>query len=275
MSASSSSNILIGFINYLKRATIQARRTKPHMSHSALALILERGRPVSRRVLVASSPLYQPIDKAEQLGYEVRIYARVPDTGDGVDRLPRGDKEKASGGRPIPRRKGQSHARNHSAGLIGESDSGPGGFVGSPSSPSSLPSSSRTLQAPQLNGLGHVGAYIPANPPASPARVRYREQGVDELLQLKLLQAVADVDSPPPGSTIVLATGDGNVGQFNDEGFLGCVRTALKKGWRVELYAWFVGLSKAWMREFGDGPYKDRFRIVELEHFGTDLVDLS
>lgn len=55
----------------------------------------------------------------------------------------------------------------------------------------------------------------------TPARVRYREQGVDELLQLKLHQALAATDVVPEGATIVLATGDGNVGQFNDDGFLG------------------------------------------------------
>ena len=52
-------------------------------------------------------------------------------------------------------------------------------------------------------------------------RIKYREQGVDELLQLKLHQALAATDDVPPGSTIVLATGDGNMGQFNEEGFLG------------------------------------------------------
>ena len=52
-------------------------------------------------------------------------------------------------------------------------------------------------------------------------RIKYREQGVDELLQLKLHQALAATDEVPEGSTIVLATGDGNMGQFNEEGFLG------------------------------------------------------
>ena len=101
------------------------------------------------------------------------------------------------------------------------------------------------------------------------------EQGVDELLQLKLLQAIADVDIPPPGSTIVLATGDGNVGQFNEEGFLGCVRTALKKGWKVELCAWDIGLSKAWEREFGEATYADRFSIIRLDAYGDDLLEIN
>ncbi|KII92933.1 hypothetical protein PLICRDRAFT_172960 [Plicaturopsis crispa FD-325 SS-3] len=50
------------------------------------ALTLGRGRPITRRVPVASSPLYQPMDEAERLGNEVRVYARVPDTGGGQDR---------------------------------------------------------------------------------------------------------------------------------------------------------------------------------------------
>lgn len=60
---------------------------------------------------------------------------------------------------------------------------------------------------PGLGGLGR--------------RIRYREQGVDELLQLKLHQALAATDDVPEGATIVLATGDGNVGQFSEDGFLG------------------------------------------------------
>jgi hypothetical protein len=33
------------------------------------------------RVAVTSSPLYQPMDELERLGYELRIYVRVPDLG--------------------------------------------------------------------------------------------------------------------------------------------------------------------------------------------------
>ena len=78
--------------------------------------------------------------------------------------------------------------------------------------------------------------FIPSNTAiVSASRIRYREQGVDELLQLKLHQAIAAQgdDPPPPGSTIVLATGDGNAGQFNEDGFRGCVRLALRRKWKV------------------------------------------
>jgi hypothetical protein len=63
--------------------------------------------------------------------------------------------------------------------------------------------------------------YAKSNLGTSPGKVKYREQGVDELLQLKLHQAIAASDDVPDGSTIILATGDGNMGQFNEEGFLG------------------------------------------------------
>ncbi|GBE84265.1 hypothetical protein BKA93DRAFT_802307 [Sparassis latifolia] len=270
------SNILIGFVTYLKRHLhhlIRKAGKHAHMSHAALALILERGRPITRRVLVASSPLYQPMESAVQLGYEVRVYARVPDTGDGADRQPRepererelqnpnGDNVhppfKGRGRKPaIPynHSRGQPNGHSHKSSIGGggtstESEPGAGTGTGATSSSSG-------------NGNGNN------------ARVRYREQGVDELLQLKLHQAIAAADAVPPGATIVLATGDGNVGQFNEEGFLGCVRTALKKGWRVELYAWEGGLSKAWMREFGEGPYAGRFGIHMLDRFAQDLLEI-
>ena len=60
-----------------------------------------------------------------------------------------------------------------------------------------------------------------ANPGTTPGKIKFREQGVDELLQLKLHQAIAATDDVLDGSTIILATGDGNMGQFNEEGFLG------------------------------------------------------
>ncbi|KAF9261173.1 hypothetical protein L218DRAFT_931544 [Marasmius fiardii PR-910] len=239
------SNILIGLLNFLKRYPRQHPQyhellqispggnnasgnlsspayPKPpkHLSHSALTLVLERGRPVSRRVLVTSSPLYQPMDSAELLGFEVRVFARVPDLGDGMDR-------------------------------------------------------ERDRQRP---GNGHRRISMPGQ---AITRVRYREQGVDELLQLKLHQALASIDGPPPkGSTIILATGDGNAGQFNEDGFLGSVRTALKKGWKVELYAWEGGLSRAWKREFGEASEwgarggDPKFKVIGMEQFGSELVEV-
>jgi hypothetical protein len=227
------------------------------MSHAALVLILERGRSVTRRILVASSPLYQPMEAAARLGYEVLVYARVPDTGDGADMV-------------------SSRRHRHSRGR-----SGGGGGSGWTAKDHTHRSSSGIALATDSSEPGTSSGSTQSTNPSRPAqdsltaggRVRYREQGVDELLQLKFLQAVADVDVPPPGSTIVLATGDGNVGQFNEDGFRGCVRTALKKGWNVELYAWEGGLSRTWVREFSEGSWASRFRIIPIDGFGSDLLD--
>lgn len=256
------SNILIGLLSFLNRhVAYRPRNGKIRLSHAALALLLERGRIVSRRVLVASSPLYQPIDAAEQLGYSVRVFARVPDTGDGLDRVKRG--RKAGGLAALSTDSDPGHSSPHNKRPLG----GPTHSRTS-SANAAVTSSSHPPPSHHHNHHNHT-TYYPGG------RVRYREQGVDELLQLKLHQAIVDVDVPPAGSTIVLATGDGNTGQFNEEGFLGCVRTALKKGWHVDLYAWEEGLSRAWTREFGDDrEWKGKFRIIGLEKYGGDLLEV-
>lgn len=335
-----------------------------HLSHSALSLILERGRPVTRRVLVTSSPLYQPMESAERLGFEVRIFARVPSTGeerernnhshgrdgngrDGSERNNSygGHKRSQSGGSysfnsnygagnastgavPVAgtgdlsqrrQRKRAGSMNNHTNNYTSSSSvttstngtNGPsppfsgagvgvhgrrkahsrkisdnntsteseqlGGFAQNfghgyshslPTSHTSTPPlfpnigttllpSANIISTPQSQLQSHYSQQrnrSQNNVDSSPQRIRYREQGVDELLQLKLHQVLASIDGPPPtGSTIVLATGDGNVGEFNEDGFLGTVRTALRRGWKVELYAWEGGLSGRWKKEFGEG----------------------
>ncbi|KIK96848.1 hypothetical protein PAXRUDRAFT_825536 [Paxillus rubicundulus Ve08.2h10] len=252
------SNILIGLLTHHKKHRSLSRRTK-RLSHAALALLLERGRPITRRCLVTSSPLYQPMDSAIQLGYDVRIYARVPDNGGAPDRrlhhtpdsaaLRSSNWRKSDVGLSAPSASSKAHARGHSGGDAStDSDRGAG-------------NSTRPVAGP----LGMT----------TTTRVRYREQGVDELLQLKLHQAIAATDPPPPNATIVLATGDGNVGEFSDEGFLGPVLLALQRGWKIELYAWEEGLSRAWKREFSDGPWKEKFRIIKMEDFGEDLLEVG
>ena len=249
---------------HLQHVVRKIKQTR--LSHAALALILERGRPVTRRVLVTSSPLYQPMHSAEDLGYEVRIYARVPDTGDGADRQ-----------HPHSSPHTPGHARNNSR---GQNNANANANANAEAGPSRVRGRTRGCtrghsHKTSTGGGGGGGTSTESDQGpgsgSSATRVRYREQGVDELLQLKLHQAIVDVDVVPPGGTIVLATGDGNVGQFNEDGFLGCVRTALKKGWRVELYAWEGGLSRAWGREFGEN---ERFKVYMLDAYATDLLEI-
>lgn len=72
---------------------------------------------------------------------------------------------------------------------------------------------------------------------------RFKEQGVDEILTLKMLQTINRVEVVK-GSTIVLATGDAKGGQFNQEGFLGAVREAVGRGWNVELWSFSSGMFR-------------------------------
>ncbi|CAE6383170.1 unnamed protein product [Rhizoctonia solani] len=240
------SNILVGFLEYLKKnpqllppSAGSPRRLKPKILHTALVLFLERGRPCARRILVASSPLHQPLDGVVGMGYEVSVLQRVEiKEGDGASPSPR------------PRR----------AGEIGSSEDD----KNNPGAPSLARTNSSARKTPNHRRT-----------PSDSGRPRYREEAVDELLQLKLLQTI--LDTTP--ATIVLATGDGASSQFNPDGFVGCVRRAVERGWMVELVGWEEGVSRAW-RELerdvaGRGPRaKGGFRIVGLERWVGELIDL-
>jgi hypothetical protein len=60
------------------------------------------------------------------------------------------------------------------------------------------------------------------------------EQGVDEVLHMKMANAV--LDNPPP-QTMILLSGDGKVSQFGSS-FPDQIEKALKRGWDVEIYTW-------------------------------------
>jgi hypothetical protein len=105
------------------------KKASKHLWHAALILILERGRPIARvlplrilqtvynvslrpgRVVVASSPLYQPMETIERFGYDLRVFIRVPDLGmllNGVDpQLPLIYKQAMVWIETITRRKGR------------------------------------------------------------------------------------------------------------------------------------------------------------------------
>ena len=211
---------------------------------------------------MTSSPLYQPMDTMERLGYEVRVYMRVPDlgwsflcfssfdrfvshgdfvsiAGDGMDR-DRQHHHKHGSGSGSSLGKHKTHARRISGSTSTESASASTsageavkGVARNHAVPPPIsftfPEGSSSLNTRAATGSSHTHTldHNPTSPSAqygfvgTGKRVRYREQGVDELLQLKLHQALAATDDVPEGATIVLATGDGNVGQFNEDGFLG------------------------------------------------------
>lgn len=97
------------------------------------------------------------------------------------------------------------------------------------------------------------------------------EQCVDEVLHLKILQSALDV--PHPG-TMVLATGDAACAEYSD-GFKMNAERALAKGWKIELYAWKNNIARDWRDPEFTSRWGSRFRIIELDGFCEELLDLT
>lgn len=73
---------------------------------------------------------------------------------------------------------------------------------------------------------------------------RLVEQGVDEIIHLKIANALLDYDPP---QTLVLVTGDGNDSEFGTS-FLQQASRALKRGWHVVIWSWKDQLSGKFQR---------------------------
>ena len=71
-----------------------------------------------------------------------------------------------------------------------------------------------------------------------------REQAVDEMLHLKMMETI--IDYPVPG-VMVLASGDGGDSEFGGGGFYAVVKRALERGWQVEIVSWEDQLSSAYV----------------------------
>lgn len=110
----------------------------------------------------------------------------------------------------------------------------------------------------------------------------YKEQGVDEVLHLKILETLMDYSPSTNASktrpVLVLATGDANSSEYNPTGFLGCVRRALALGWDVELLAFPEGLASTWIGEQARATLEHEnnekygiLRIIDLEVFAEEM----
>jgi len=216
------SNIVIGFYNRLKynrKISTAAYVRQPPISYHSLALVLERGRKVCRRILVGSNPrpyasergLPDYMQEAEMYGYEVNMLERVQKL-----KRPTSRKKKHGTGNGYATTSGQS-------------------------------SGSET----PFSGVSVVA-----------------EQGVDEILQMKLLESLVDTREP---STVVLASGDAAEAEFSG-GFLKCVERALHKGWTVEVIAWRDGLSQDYQSQRFLGKWEGRFRVIELDDFCEEML---
>lgn len=225
------SNIHIGFQNRVKTMRglpVQARIRREDIDFDAFVLLMERRRPVAKRVLVGSLPAIPAFEKARAIGYETSVLDKVYKARELTDRQKYFRQRDAEQMQQYRRRNG------------GTTTSGEGSGSGSETG----------------NAVTH-------------AKEAWVEQGVDEILHLKMLESIVDVDEP---TTMVLATGDAAAAEYS-QGFMRMVERALKKGWRIELVSWKAGISSQYMKRDFRQKWGDRFRVSELDDWVEDLLD--
>jgi hypothetical protein len=93
---------------------------------------------------------------------------------------------------------------------------------------------------------------------------RLGEQGVDELLHLKIANVLLDHEPP---QTLVLVTGDAKASDYGTS-FLGQTERALKRGWDVHVWSWKGQLSPKFSKLTRPG------RAVQLHHLDDLYYDL-
>lgn len=226
------SNILIGFYDHLKRlqgVPLRQRTRRIDISFDSLVLLMERRRPVAKRVLVGSSPLLPAFETAKAVGYETNILDKVYKAKELTERQKFFQQSE----------KNPRHRQQHSSS---------GG---------------------EANGNSSGSETVTASAQASFAAEKWVEQGVDEILHLKILESVVDAERP---STIVLATGDAAEAEYSD-GFMAMVERALKKGWKVELLSWSKNISFAYRKKEFQSKWAGKFKIIELDNYAEDLLD--
>ncbi|KAK5115746.1 hypothetical protein LTR62_000835 [Meristemomyces frigidus] len=246
------SNIFIGFNDQLKRSRgipQFAHLPSAHVSFDGLALLMERRRPVAKRVLCGSTPHLPAFDKAEAVGYECSILDKVYKARELTDRQIY-FKDHDRSGRPT-----RAAAKASASSTVSTPNSPP---KNSPSKP----------MVNHGNGSGSGSGSEMTVPQYAPARMI--EQGVDEILHLKILESVVDSDVP---STIVLATGDAAQAEYSP-GFMAMLERALKKGWKVEIVSWSRNISGMYRKKEFLEKWGGMFRVVYLDDYAEELLEM-
>ena len=229
------SNIFIGFAEQLRRSqNVPKNVTVPPtgLSFDALALLMERRRPIAKRVLVGSNPHLPAFDKAKAVGYECSILDRVFKARELTERQ--------------IYFKEIGHSRRRTA------------------------KAQAAKATPTLNGEpggGNDTGLETIAPQYAPARLI--EQGVDEILHLKMMESVVDAEQP---GTMVLATGDAAQAEYS-QGFMAMAERALKKGWSIELVSWSKNISMMYTKREWAGAWGQRFRVVYLDDYAAELTE--
>ena len=93
------------------------------------------------------------------------------------------------------------------------------------------------------------------------------EQGVDEVLHMKMANAILDYDGE---QTMILLSGDSTNSEYNTS-FPGQLKRALKKGWNVEVYSASPCISRLKYKELCD-EYKERIILIDFDPFYYSLT---
>jgi hypothetical protein len=233
------SNIFIGFNDQLKRERgipVHWHTGNANISFDALALLMERRRPVAKRVLVGSFPEVPAFVTARKVGYEVNLLDKVYKARELTERQIYFKEQDAI----------RNSKRNGAK---------------APTTPAAA------KRSPSFGG-SETTAGKEREPQFAPAKMI--EQGVDEILHLKILESVVDNDEP---ATMIIATGDAAQAEYSD-GFMAMVLRALKKGWKVELVSWSANISKMYLRTEFRQQWGENFKTVFLDDFAEELLDM-
>ncbi|KAF2640071.1 hypothetical protein P280DRAFT_549889 [Massarina eburnea CBS 473.64] len=227
------SNILIGFRWAMKRYHVAPFE----ISFDSLALLMERRRPVAKRIFAGSHREASPeayVTKLQEVskavGYENNVKEQVF--------IRREETERKKFFKDVERmgfHKAVEKSQSRRAGTGSGSDS-------------------------------ETGSGAVSSPPTAP---KWVEQGVDEILHLKMCQSIIDTEVP---TTMVLATGDGAQAEHSD-GFLAHVERALRKGWKVELVSWRQQTNGGYKNKKWRARWGEQFRIIELDDYLEGLID--
>jgi hypothetical protein len=243
------SNIWIGFMDHLKQLQVTMRQRIPHqnISFDALVLLLERKRPVAKRVLAGSYPLMPAMELAKQIGYETLILEKVYKSRE-----------------PSERQRRMLALQSRNSFTAAAATLGIQGRGGVPQTP---PPSTPAAAAAPITTLSSPPSAVPQTP--TPAPEKWVEQGVDEILHLKILESIVDSEVP---SRMVVATGDAAKAEYS-EGFMKMIVRALRKGWCVELVAFSKSISGEYRSARFLGEWEGRFQIVVLDRWAQFLLD--
>ncbi|KXT18773.1 hypothetical protein AC579_8261 [Pseudocercospora musae] len=237
------SNIFIGFMDALKQARgIHPLQHMPqaNLSFDSLALLMERRRPVAKRVLAGSNPWLPAFDTAKNVGYEMNILDKVHKARELTER--------------------QIYFKELDAQRYGKR-------ARAPPVHHAL-QQHRTSPTARYSVLENIGGSSTETSIPQYAPAKMIEQGVDEILHLKISHSLLDYEEP---STIVLATGDAALAEYSD-GFMAMVERALRKGWTVELVSWSKNISKTYLKSDWVNAWDGRFKIIYLDDFAEELL---